>query len=690
MLGNTLTEQTRKDRPSVREAGYTLIEMSIVMIIVGTLLAGFLTAYNVYLKNQKIVETESNIIQLNNAIGNFRAQYGRYPCPASLTLPRTDKDYGKETDCTDTSVAVGSSVAVGGGYAVEQSIAARTIDHDDNAGTAEIRPRVRRGWIPFKNLNLPEEIAFDGYRNRMNFGVTERLAVAATFDISHGGISIVDGQAIPEPLLGVDGSGHFLIFTSGENEAGAYTKTGVQVGACPASGPESENCNTSSDAVYVKAPASHTGTNTHYDDTMVYYSQTDIPLWQKSDTDQFDIHQRPGGFVGFKDNEQDDPGNTAEVGGKMRAQGKIRAQEICNDAGECMSPSLIGGSLMPSCDPGEYMTGIKDGVPDCEAEIIVKCNPGEVLRGIVDGELDCVTAPCGSTSVSHCGGNVTLPFGQDGDSFKAESGDNFYQWYTCEDGGWEFDSSKGSGGDCSCTPGVVTESKSCGSKFTGSKIVTTTTICPAGVTTTQEDRSACACSPATETRSKGCDSNNNKGGLIQERSFTCPDAKWTKWVDKPGGDTCYCEEETKKETLDCSGGKKGTYNRYRVFKCPGGWQDWTYPSNENSCTCDPDRKETRNVECPGKKVGSIKEERTYNCSKGKWDKWKKVEDNCTVPPPVICRWEKKSNIGRVTTSSMPSPENSDNCTCGSPDQSCFTVGQAGRWYNKWSCQCSVK
>ncbi|MBK9563243.1 MAG: hypothetical protein IPO54_09075 [Micavibrio sp.] len=42
-------------------------------------------------------------------MGTFRSLYGRYPCPASLTVDRNDPKYGRE-DCEGTrTVAVGSS-----------------------------------------------------------------------------------------------------------------------------------------------------------------------------------------------------------------------------------------------------------------------------------------------------------------------------------------------------------------------------------------------------------------------------------------------------------------------------------------------------------------------------------------------------------------------------------------------------
>jgi prepilin-type N-terminal cleavage/methylation domain-containing protein len=78
--------------------GFTLIEMAIVIMIIGLLVASLMPLYGLYQKQQEISNTEVNVTVAISAIGTFRSLHGRYPCPASLTQDRNDPLYGRE-DC---------------------------------------------------------------------------------------------------------------------------------------------------------------------------------------------------------------------------------------------------------------------------------------------------------------------------------------------------------------------------------------------------------------------------------------------------------------------------------------------------------------------------------------------------------------------------------------------------------------
>lgn len=147
-----------------------------------------------------------------------------------------------------------------------------------------VTSRIIRGFIPFRELNLPEEMAYDGYNNRLQYVVTEDMTNTLTkFDSKKGAISIVDtnGDSVISPA----GSGHFIVFSTGQNAIGAYSKEGALVHPCSAgTGYDTENCNTSatganSFGVYRVANFSTSGGATAYDDILKHYTSGDIPLW---------------------------------------------------------------------------------------------------------------------------------------------------------------------------------------------------------------------------------------------------------------------------------------------------------------------------------------------------------------------------------------------------------------------------
>ncbi|GJL85894.1 MAG: hypothetical protein DHS20C02_16690 [Micavibrio sp.] len=523
----------RKETGSgVKRSGYTLIEMAIVMIVAGVMIGAFISVYDVFIQNRKVIETEISLSEVTVAIGNFRAQYGRYPCPASLTAPRGTPEYGNESDdnCLDfTEVTTGTcDLAPDKGYCVEQS--ERAIDHDDD-GTIDHFPRVRRGAIPFRNLNIAEEFAYDGYGNRLTYVVTERLAFADTFNVSHGGISIVDDTAgVGQSLLEEEGSGHFLILSPGENNAGAYNNNGVLVAACPpATTSEGKNCDiNNTDAKYVQTDMRTTYDNTRFDDRLSFFSSIEMSLWQRTALERNDIEQRPDGFVGINDVT---PNDVAEVVGNMRASGplptdgKLQSEEIC-DPGEagCFDPELIGGTPIPGLNcPSGFVVAIENGGVRCENTLIVGCPPNELVVGVnPDGTLQCKPKGCPAGPYNFCTGvSDLLPQGADGDMVVGPTtGTNF----TCNTPSWVPDSQPAS---C-CVPGTTTTPGACPPGFTGTGTVTTTTTCsPPNTTTTTGG--GCTCVGGSVTRTVSCPAGQT-GKIVEQGNIQCPSGSTGGWT----------------------------------------------------------------------------------------------------------------------------------------------------------------
>jgi prepilin-type N-terminal cleavage/methylation domain-containing protein len=238
--------------------GYSLIELAVVMVVAGILLASFTSAYNLYLQQQIRIKTELNASLITSALSNYLIQKGRYPCPARMDALRTDADYGMETECNPVmncddvaltcsdnpnypTYTVGTCPTSGGatagqGLCFERSQAYITINNylylkfsggigcyqgNGNAskskgwcpgasGTGTVPPKitmqppVRRGIVPFRTLALPEDIAFDGYTNRFQYAVSENQAVTEGYEPNKGGVWVLNSQGQPYFNVTVD------------------------------------------------------------------------------------------------------------------------------------------------------------------------------------------------------------------------------------------------------------------------------------------------------------------------------------------------------------------------------------------------------------------------------------------------------------------------------------------------------
>lgn len=138
------------------KAGFTLLEMSIVLAIIGVLLGGGLVLATMYLQQSPVRATNLQMRSIDEALWNFRTLYGRLPCPADLTLAVTSNNFGREaTDAGTCAVAAGgSNFATGNGA---------------------------EGMLPTKTLGLSDEMAFDGWGRRIFYAVDIRYTAERFF-----------------------------------------------------------------------------------------------------------------------------------------------------------------------------------------------------------------------------------------------------------------------------------------------------------------------------------------------------------------------------------------------------------------------------------------------------------------------------------------------------------------------------
>lgn len=86
------------------EAGFTLVEMSIVLLIMGLLLGGGLTVLSTQVAQQKFKDTQRILEDSKEALLGFAAGNGRLPCPASQT------SNGRESFCTNATGGCGGVI----------------------------------------------------------------------------------------------------------------------------------------------------------------------------------------------------------------------------------------------------------------------------------------------------------------------------------------------------------------------------------------------------------------------------------------------------------------------------------------------------------------------------------------------------------------------------------------------------
>lgn len=248
--------------------GYTLIELSISLIVLSLVASGIMTMLAQEVRRTKQLEMTVKSDAILKALVNYRNRYKRLPCPANPTLAVTNASYGMESStsgvCTPT--------------------------FNDNNNTIG-------GVLPVRTLELPDTAMFDAWGGRLMYVIDRRVAEGGTpFDTykadntNIGSITIKDSS---DTLQRTD-KAIVAIISFGPNGHGAYQLNGTRKNSGSTNEHEQINCH-----CYITAGAVNTVTfghifyqqeenidysdiNNSFDDIVTYYVRSQLLSYAES------------------------------------------------------------------------------------------------------------------------------------------------------------------------------------------------------------------------------------------------------------------------------------------------------------------------------------------------------------------------------------------------------------------------
>lgn len=694
--------------------GFTLIEIAIAITIVGLMLAAGSEAYSTYLKRQAQVTTKTNVALVASSIANYLSANGRYPCPASLTATRGDNRYGHEStvapaDCTSTTLPPGV-------YTRTSNRSPAVVYESAGVNLPPEEPVVRVGAVPFRELNLEEDQALDGYGNRIVYAVTERLATKPSYRPDGGGIDVQGAPGVS--LLSSPSAAHFFIYSAGKDMAGAYSRYGIQVSNCPASFPQSLNCS-HAPADFAAFSVVQTVTKQgagYFDDVTSYFTQTNTPLWEKSPNDVTSIREKPDGKVGiFHPNDMSGTFKTI-IPGKTRTNGNILAESMCDSSGDCFPSSVITGTYPTTgglgCPSGQYVVRVDHNKATCANEIWADCDSGKVLRGISGtsaGQLICDTPPpqCPSQKVTLCTTDSTLPVGSEGQVVTVYA-PYARKIYTCKSGSWTPGSPLALTGNkpgiCDCTaaltanPPYATQTACDAGYGTGSSKYTTTFTfsCTAnGYTSTNDKPASCKCNPDyVRLGNANCKPVPPYSGTYPTtQAGACVNNVFVFGAIVPATQppSCVCKASSAITHPACTAGLTGTRTIQTDYACPSGTQTVTDLTKPGDCTCKPTSSSTFKA-CPDGYVpnpNGVQMTAYFTCpsgpnSPGVWASPVQTGSDCVPTPVKQCIWAMFGGIPGQTVR-LGAPVGTT-CPCGTQGK-CSSQQGSSSYTNDPACVC---
>ena len=136
------------------KSAYTLVELSIVILILAVLMTGGLTITIGSFNKAKKISTQNKINEIYKSLGKFLLENKRLPCQASLELTKNDNFYGVEYG---SGSGCGNG-AVGSGVYVNPT-----------------NSNIFYGMIPAKTLNLPLSMGEDDFGSKISYVIDQRF-----------------------------------------------------------------------------------------------------------------------------------------------------------------------------------------------------------------------------------------------------------------------------------------------------------------------------------------------------------------------------------------------------------------------------------------------------------------------------------------------------------------------------------
>lgn len=242
-------------------SGFSLIEISIVLVIAGLLLSGLLPLMTAQRTNAAISATRTKGEAIVTALMSFVARNHRLPCPAIASRAPNDPGYGVEAVCTDTALVPGG---------------------------------VRRGIVPWLSLGLTNEQGLDAYDRRFTYLVRqeETARTPNTISAMRGNMTVHNDTPVG---LGLKSAGNpggnqansctdvagdnscnldavVVIISHGGNGYGAFLESGSQMAGAPGA---LEQENTDNDREFIDTGYSSSDTNP-FDDMLIALDPDDI------------------------------------------------------------------------------------------------------------------------------------------------------------------------------------------------------------------------------------------------------------------------------------------------------------------------------------------------------------------------------------------------------------------------------
>lgn len=344
-------------------SGFTLLELSVVLMIVALVTASGLVVGKSVLESTQNAGTNNRLNAIETALQAFRVNGNRLPCPANGALAPSDPNFGKEAgpvgDCMGSPLSANYSAIVSGSKIVE-------------------------GVVPVLALNLPAEFMYDGWGRKITYAVWAPMTDTRAF--LNYGVTPNCGLLALTDTAGTlrSAQGNYVLVSHGPGGHGAFTAQGTKAATGSINPFKRTNCHCGPDGAdlgytgnYVMKDATRDPTNplNDFDDIVRARERWQLQNYSDQNTPAGGL-TCPQSLPGFRT----DGVITGELSGASVSTGDINGDGI---------PDLIVGAPARSGNTGSVYVvfGTHKGFPDPLPLANLSGPNGFRIDGVAAGDL---------------------------------------------------------------------------------------------------------------------------------------------------------------------------------------------------------------------------------------------------------------------------------------------------------------
>lgn len=217
----------------ISKKAFSLIELSVVIVVLAIVVTGLLSISINAAVNDKTKKSKDNIDQIYKAMGAYLLKNNHLPCPAPITSVKS------------TAVLYGKASGTAGTCADEDGV----YSHQN----------LVYGMVPIRDLEIPKQLAEDGFGNKFGYLVYKEFTDTALFGTASSNARGIDVKNNTTSLVASTELAMFAIISYGANKYGAFNANSATQNSASTLAAEQANYPTSLDNSPV-SPSPNTAT----------------------------------------------------------------------------------------------------------------------------------------------------------------------------------------------------------------------------------------------------------------------------------------------------------------------------------------------------------------------------------------------------------------------------------------------